>query len=74
MSKVWKDDIGLYVKAGGYMARPGDVNGYSHAYNMGDGGLAEGDKVKACHLGGSPLVKITTDAGIVLHWHTWHRR
>ncbi len=56
MSTVWQDEEGIYVRSGGYIARPGDVIGYSHAYRMDDDGLKKGDKVKTHHIGGTPLV------------------
>ncbi len=70
MSKVWKDEKGLYVKAGGYIARPGDINGYSHAYRMDDGGLVYGDEAPTRHIGGTPLVCITLTNGEKIYWYT----
>jgi hypothetical protein len=68
-SVVHKDAKGLFVKAGGYVARPGGVRGYDHAYRMDDGGLKEGDRVKARHKAQTPLTVITLDDGTKLHWH-----
>lgn len=69
MTLVRKDGRGLFVRAGGYIARPGNVAGYSHAYNMSDGGLKAGDRVKAHHKAQTPLTRITLDDDRVLHWH-----
>ena len=71
---VRSDNLGLFVRAGGYVARPGDVTGYSHAYDQSDGGLKAGDYVKAYHLSGSPLTQITLSDGRKLVWtheYTW---
>lgn len=70
MSTVWEDDKGIYVRAGGYIARPGGEPGYDHCYRMDSADLKKKDKVKAHHLAGSPLVKIRLDDGTVLHWKT----
>jgi hypothetical protein len=32
------DSQGIFVRAGGYVARPGAVRGYSHAMDISDGG------------------------------------
>lgn len=69
MSVVRFDTKGLLVIAGGYRARPGDVAGYSHVYDMSDGGLKVGQHVKARHVAGTPLTKIKLSDGRVLHWH-----
>jgi len=69
MSVIRSDAHGLFVVAGGYCARPGAVGGYSHAYNMSAGGLKARDMVRAHHVAGSPLIKIKTHDGTVLHWH-----
>lgn len=66
---VRKDDKGLYVIAGGYVARPGEVAGYAHAYDMSDGGLREGDRVKARHVSQTPLTEITPEDGKKLRWY-----
>ncbi|QSY98585.1 hypothetical protein J2J97_32290 (plasmid) [Rhizobium bangladeshense] len=68
MTKVRADGHGLFVIAGGYAARPGDVLGYSHAFRMDDGGLKEGDTVKASHWAGTPTTKIKLGDGTVLLW------
>lgn len=70
MSVICQDSAGLFVKAGGYIARPGDVGGYSHAFDMSDGGLKKGDRVKASHMTGAPIVKLRLEGGKVLHWYT----
>lgn len=66
---VREDGRGLFVRAGGYVARPGDVSGYAHAYTMSDGGLKAGDRVKAHHISQTPLTKLTLDDGRIIHWH-----
>lgn len=68
MSLIRQDDRGIYVQTGGYRFRPGDKNGYSHAYTMDDAGLQPGDRVKARHIGGSIIAKITLADGGVRHW------
>jgi len=70
MAKIWEDEKGLYVKAGSYIARPGDITGYSHAYRMDEGGLVNGDAVPARHIAGSPLVCITLTNGEKIYWYT----
>lgn len=70
LTLVRSDERGLFVRAGGYVARPGGVRGYDHAYNMSDGGLRTGDHVKAHHIAGSPIVKLRLSDGTVLHWYT----
>jgi hypothetical protein len=70
MSVIHGDVRGLCVIAGGYKARPGGVTGYDHAYDMSDGGLKIGDRVKARHVSGAPLIRITLADGRKLHWHT----
>lgn len=62
---IRKDDHGLYVKAGGYIARPVDVpwmSGYRHIKGMiGDPSKTkhkEGDKVKARHMNSTPLTRV----------------
>lgn len=72
MAVVRRDEIGLYVVAGGRIARPGNVVGYSHAFRMDDGGLKVGDKVKARHIPQTPLTKVTLDDGAELRWHHWY--
>lgn len=69
MTVVRQDAKSIYVIAGGYIARPGAVNGYSHAYNMSDGGLKKGDLVKARHIAQTPTTKVTTPDGTELRWH-----
>lgn len=69
LSLVRQDGQSIYVVAGGYTAQPGEVNGYAHAYDMSDGDLKAGDRVKARHLAGTPITRITTASGRVLHWH-----
>lgn len=68
MSKVRQDEKGLYVIAGGYIARPGPVRGYSHAFRMDSAGLVAGDDVKARHWAGTPTTKITLSDGTKLLW------
>ena len=70
MTLVRSDKRGLFVRAGGYIARPGDVGGYSHAMRMDSADLKAGDHVKARHLAGNPIVKLTLADGAILYWHT----
>ncbi len=67
MALVRRDAHGLYLRTGGYIFRPGPVIGFDHAYDMGDGGLMEGDRVRARHLAGSEIARIRTESGD-LHW------
>lgn len=69
MSVIRQDSHGLFVIAGGYCARPGAVGGYSHAYNMTDGGLKAGDMVRARHIAGTPLIKLKLSPDVQLAWH-----
>lgn len=69
MTKVRQDQTGLYIQSGGYVARPGPVNGYGHAYRMDDGGLQPGDAVKSRHVSGTPLNVITLPNGYKTRWH-----
>jgi hypothetical protein len=70
MTRVWKDERGLFVRVGGYVARPGKVSGYHYANEMGEGGLVEGDKVPTLVIqSGSPFVRLTTLFGPIL-WAT----
>lgn len=74
MTKIRKDQTSIFVIAGGYVARPGPVRGFDHAYDMSEGDLVEGDTVKAHHIGGSSITKIVTSTGRTLHWHHEGRR
>lgn len=65
---VREDEKGIYIQHGGYIWRPGSVNGYEHIYDMHDGGLQKNDRVKPDHREGGPIVKIILDDGTVLHW------
>ncbi len=67
MAVIKEDDRGIFVQAGGYVARPGDAVGYAHAYDMSAGGLVKGDRVAARHLSGTPLIRIKI-GDAVLHW------
>jgi hypothetical protein len=68
MSKVRKDSKGIFVVAGGYVARPGGVIGYDHAFRMDSANLQEGDEVKAIHWAGTPTTKIKLPDGTKLLW------
>lgn len=70
LALVRSDDAGLYVRAGGYTARPGNITGYDHAYRMDDGGLKAGDRVAARHIAQTPLVQLKLEDGSMLRWHT----
>lgn len=69
MPTVKQDERGIYLIAGGYPSRPGKVSGYGHAFNMDDGGLKIGDKVKAGHRSQTPLNVITLPDGSKRYWH-----
>lgn len=69
MAVVKEDEEGIFVIAGGYKARPGNVGGYDHAYRMDDAGLKNGDRVKASHRSGTSTTKVTLESGQVLIWH-----
>jgi hypothetical protein len=68
MPKVKEDDQGIFIQTGGYIFRPGDINGCAHAYEMDDGGLRKGDDVKARHVAGSQLAKLKLADGSVRYW------
>lgn len=68
MTVVREDERGIFIVAGGYVARPGDARSYSHAYRMDDAGLKKGDRVYARHRGGTPLTKVRLEDGTELHW------
>lgn len=69
MTIVREDAEGLFVRAGGYIARPGPTVGTSHAMRMDDGGLKAGDNVKAAHVAGSQLTRIKLADGNTTFWH-----
>lgn len=57
MSIIREDRHGLYVKVGGYVARPIFPAGYQHVYD--DGSEYEvGDKVNGRHVYAGSLVKV----------------
>lgn len=68
LATVREDKDGIYINTGGYRFRPGGVRGYDHAYDMSDGGLTKGDKIKAAHIGGSPLCRIR----LIDNTYYWH--
>lgn len=74
MALVRADERGLYVRAGGYVARPGEVSGYAHAYDMSAGNLHAGDFVQARHVAQTPLTRITLANGERIYWHHESRR
>ena len=62
MSIIRKDDEGLYVITGGWIARPTGASKFK-----------EGDKTVAKHFGGSPLVgvgKLKGRGNYAEHWRT----
>jgi hypothetical protein len=63
MSKVWEDEKGIYVRAGGYIARPGNVAGHDHGLRMDSAGLEKGDTVDARHVAGTQLTVIYPPKG-----------
>ena len=58
MSKVRKDDNGLYIQINGTKHRPGNIRGFAHAYDMSDGNLKKGDSVKAKSISQAPVCHI----------------
>jgi hypothetical protein len=73
--KIRKDNHGLYIRSRFYTVdkndpayRPGEFASYSHVYDTNDGGLKEGDSVKASHVSQAPLIKIRLENGRVLFW------
>lgn len=66
---IRRNEHGIYVVKEGSKAYPGNVAGYDHVYRMDAAGLKEGDKVHAHHIVQSPIVRIRTPDGLVLHWH-----
>ena len=68
LALVREDGKGLYLVAGGYKCRPGAAVGFSHAFDMSDGGLKPGMKVKARHVSQSPYNRITLEDGRKLVW------
>ena len=69
MSLVREDEKGLYIWLNGGKHRPGDVTGYDHVFDMSDGELEAGDKVKASIVSQAPLIRIRLDNGCKLYWH-----
>lgn len=69
MSLVREDDRGLYIWLNGGKYRPGGVTGWDHAYDMDDGGLKKGDKVRASVVPESPLTRIRLESHRKLMWH-----
>lgn len=68
MALVKEDEKGLFIQAGGYIARPGPIAGWMHAVKMDDGGLKKGDHVKARHKSGTPLNVITLKNNEKRYW------
>ena len=68
MSKIRSDDRSIYLITNGTIYRPGPIIGFDHAYEMGDGDLKEGEKVKARAMSGSQICKIRLDDGRIIHW------
>lgn len=58
LHKVYEDERGIYVRVNGGRARPGDVNGYDHAYDMSSGNLKADDKVIVRNVNQSILAKV----------------
>lgn len=74
MTVVRRDAIGLFIRTGGAVFRPGAVLGYGHAYRMDDGGLVEGDRIAARHTGGTPLARLKLADGTITRWHAEYGR
>ena len=69
MSLVREDEKGLYIWLNGGKHRPGKVAGYSHVFDMSDGELEAGNKVKTSVISQTPLIRIQLDDGCKLYWH-----
>jgi hypothetical protein len=67
-TKIKQDEAGLFVKSGGAKYRPGDIVGWSHAYDMSRGGLNEGDVVNVTPLSGEEICTLTRLDGYKLRW------
>lgn len=69
--KIYRDERGLFIKdstGGGHHHRPGPVAGYSHVYDMSDGGLKEGDNPKTSYVSSTPLIRIKLPDGKEVYW------
>jgi hypothetical protein len=71
MATVREDEHGLYILINGARSRPGKISGYDHVYDMSDGGLKKGDKVKAYKQNGNQITTITLDGGKKIHWSSY---
>lgn len=69
MTIVHEDTQGLFVRAGGYKARPGAVSHLAHAFRMDAGGVKKGDTVKARHCAGTQLIVLTLPDNTKTRWH-----
>jgi hypothetical protein len=61
MTLIREDEHGLYVRVGGYVARPQITNNalaYVLLHRLTPTSFSAGDGTKAHHLAGSPLVKV----------------
>lgn len=70
MTLIRSDIKGLFIKAGGYIFRPGEIAGLSHAVDTSDGNLKVGDKIKARHVAGTTYCRITLNNGSKIYWST----
>ena len=64
MAKIYKDELGLYAKVGGWIVRPTSPSSFN-----------EGDKIEGKHFGGSQRVgmgKLPGRAKYAEYWKTWH--
>lgn len=68
MTRIRQDKTGLFIKTGGYIFRPGKIDGYAHAYDMSDTGVLFNTSIKAKHIGGSPLAKLELHDGSYRYW------
>lgn len=71
MATVREDEHGLYILINGARSRPGNISGYDHVYDMSDGGLKKGDKVKAYKQNGNCITTITLDSGHKIYWSSY---
>jgi hypothetical protein len=60
MAKIYKDELGLYAKVGGWIARPTEESHFK-----------EGDKIEGKHFGGSSVVGIGKMIGRSKYQEYW---
>lgn len=68
-ARIHSDDRGVFVRAGGYAARPSDNGQLEHGYPTHDGNLKAGDHVVANHVSGKLLIRLRLEDGTALIWY-----